>query len=350
MIIYYCPDGPDGGQGTARPAWFWFLMVLVCGSLSTGAAIFTMPTPNRALLEGNEAQFFAGTADTNWGSGMFGCVRTGGNQMHEGLDIRATKRDRQGEPLDIIYATAKGTVVYVSNKSALSNYGKYVVIRHNLDSLEVYSLYAHLSRIQVRTGQKVESGDAIAVMGRTTNTRSPISKERAHLHFEVGFLVNDRFPQWYQKAAPGQHNDHGLWNGRNLLAIDPRPLLMASAKQGGQFNFLTHVRNQSELCRVFVRDTQLPWVTRYPGLVKRNPAADREGIAGYEIALNFNGVPFALIPRTKMEARNWLAKWTLLSVQEGEAANHHCRKLLRTTGDSWELGSGSEDLLSLLTF
>ncbi len=45
-------------------------------------------------------------------------------------------------------ATADGTVMYVSTKPALSNYGKYIVIRHIVEGLEIYSLYAHLSEVQ----------------------------------------------------------------------------------------------------------------------------------------------------------------------------------------------------------
>ena len=55
-----------------------------------------------------------------------------GQQMHEGLDIRCLQRDRHGEPTDPVMATADGTVVYFSTKPALSNYGKYIVIRQSL--------------------------------------------------------------------------------------------------------------------------------------------------------------------------------------------------------------------------
>ena len=79
----------------------------------------------------------------------------------------------------------------------------------------------------MKVGQPVKAGETVAVMGRTANTREGISKDRAHVHFELNLLVNDRFASWYKKTFPGQRNDHGEWNGQNLLGIDPRAILLA---------------------------------------------------------------------------------------------------------------------------
>ena len=38
-------------------------------------------------------------------------------------------------------------------------------------------------------------------------------------------------------------------------------------------------------------------------LVLPNPVAEKEGVAGYEIALNYNGVAFALMPRAASEIK-----------------------------------------------
>src|SRR5664280_622072 len=77
---------------------------------------FQFPTANHALYDiGDELKFFAPTApDKPWTTGSFGCVRTDGRQMHEGIDIRCLQHDRHGEPVDPVMATADGTVVYFS--------------------------------------------------------------------------------------------------------------------------------------------------------------------------------------------------------------------------------------------
>jgi septal ring factor EnvC (AmiA/AmiB activator) len=84
--------------------------------------------------------------------------------MHEGLDIRCLQRDKRGEATDPVLATADGTVVYTSTKPALSNYGNYVVLRHQVEGLEIYSLYAHLSAIApgLKVGQSVKAGQTLS--------------------------------------------------------------------------------------------------------------------------------------------------------------------------------------------
>ena len=116
---------------------------------------FRFPTANHHLFEpGRELEFFAPTApDKPWTSGSFGCVRNNGARLHEGLDIRHLQTDQRGEPTDPVMATADGTVVYFSLRPSLSNYGNYLVLRHVVEGIEIYSLYAHLSAI--RPGLKI---------------------------------------------------------------------------------------------------------------------------------------------------------------------------------------------------
>jgi len=158
------------------PGWaVRFLTTFFAGTLSLCASQpFHLPTSNRALFEpGQEERFFVGTVGKTWTSGTFGCVRTEGWQMHEGLDIRCLQRDPHGEPIDPVLATADGTVAYINARPALSDYGNYIVLRHQIEGLEIYSLYAHLREVRagLKAGQAVKTGEQIAIMGRTANTR-----------------------------------------------------------------------------------------------------------------------------------------------------------------------------------
>ncbi len=56
------------------------------------------------------------------------------------------------------------------------SYGNEVVIQH---SDGMYSQYAHLSSLEVTTGQTVTGGQQIGLSGSTGNSTGP------HLHFEV---------------------------------------------------------------------------------------------------------------------------------------------------------------------
>ena len=310
----------------------------LAGVTAPAQSPFQFPTANHALYEpGQELKFFAPTAPGKpWTSGSFGCVRSDGWQMHEGLDILHQHADRRGEATDPVMATADGTVVYVSTKAALSNYGKYIVIRHFVEGLEIYSLYAHLSEIQpgIAAGKPVKAGDVIAILGRTSNTGERISRDRAHCHFELNVFVNESFAGWFHKYFPGERNDHGIWNGRNLNGLDPCEILLG--ERDGKFSLLNFVRNQTGLCRVLVRATGFPYLKRYAPLVLPNPRAAKEGVAGYEVALNYNGVAFALMPRAASEMKGG-SKFELLSVNESEYRAHPCRKLVTQRGGHWQL-------------
>ncbi|MER5687189.1 M23 family metallopeptidase [Streptomyces sp. NPDC002205] len=60
-------------------------------------------------------------------------------------------------------------------------YGNAIVIKH---SNGMYSQYAHLSQINVRIGQAVQTGEKIALSGNTGNSSGP------HLHFEIRHTAN----------------------------------------------------------------------------------------------------------------------------------------------------------------
>ena len=111
-------------------------------------------------------------------SGWYGERR--GRRGHVGLDI-------DGETGDAIVAAGSGVVEWAGQApTGYSGYGLMVLIRH---SGGVQTLYAHLSRIAVRSDEVVEAGDYIGAMGTTGNVTG------SHLHFEVrvgGAPVNPR--------------------------------------------------------------------------------------------------------------------------------------------------------------
>ncbi len=331
---------------------FRFALAAVLTGASSKAEMFRLPTANRALFEKDgEDRFFVGTVGKTWVSGTFGCVRSDGWQIHEGLDIRCLERDKHGEPADPVMASADGTVAYINTRPSLSNYGNYIVLRHQIESMDIYTLYAHLHSIRdgLKAGQSVKAGDVIAIMGRTANTHEGISKDRAHVHFEIDLFVNDRFSEWFKRTSPGERNDHGIWNGQNLNGIDPRLVLLQQHQLGDKFSLVNYLRSETELCRVFVRSTNFPWLRRYAPLIKPNPVAEKEGVAGYEIALDFNAVAFELIPRAASEIKG-KGKFVLLSVNEAEEKKNPARRLVVQRGGKWQLGPHGLSFLELLTY
>lgn len=105
----------------------------------------------------------------------FGSTDDGAREAHHGVEfINATGT--------AVYATADGTILSAGpdDEAVFSPwkkfYGNLIVIRH-ADGL--YSLYAHLSKIDVQAGQKIEAGRRIGEVGRTGGAIG------SHLHFEV---------------------------------------------------------------------------------------------------------------------------------------------------------------------
>jgi murein DD-endopeptidase MepM/ murein hydrolase activator NlpD len=91
---------------------------------------------------------------------------TGLTQMHEGLDVS----NRVGTP---IIAPADGIVSDIGNDNAN---GRIVVLSHGFG---ITSRFCHLSKADVKVGQRVRRGDKIAEVGMTGKTTGP------HLHYEV---------------------------------------------------------------------------------------------------------------------------------------------------------------------
>ena len=335
-----------------RPFIIGVIVVLLTAALQSFAQSFYLPTPNREIFKsGNETRFYAPTPGRDWISGSYGCVRSEGYQFHEGIDILRVDTDRRGEPVDQIRATAGGTVAYVSGSSGNSNYGKYVVLRHYVEGISVYSLYAHLSTVSsaMKPNAVVRPGQSVGTMGRTSNTRSAIGKYRAHLHFEIALVVNDRFSDWYKKEYRGGVNVHGVWNGRNLIGLDPTAILRRQQTDGQRFSLLNLIRGDREMFRVLVPKKDFFFSRYYRPLMRRNAVAEKEGVDGYEIVINYAGIPCQLIPRSKNEVE-FGKSYTLLKVDDTLARQRRCRKLLQFKGGKWSLSTSGKRFLDMLTY
>jgi peptidoglycan hydrolase-like protein with peptidoglycan-binding domain len=90
-----------------------------------------------------------------------------GKRFHSGLDFTASSGTA-------VSAAGSGRVVFAGRHTG--GWGNLVVVQHGLG---VRTLYAHLSRIDVKVGQLVSSGEGVGLVGATGQATGP------HLHFEV---------------------------------------------------------------------------------------------------------------------------------------------------------------------
>lgn len=111
----------------------------------------------------------------------YGTTAGGQFQTHHGLDFQNTLGTS-------ILAVASGTVVYAGDDKTIQFgpkndfYGNLVVIEHDFlaqDGRKVYTLYGHLSQVDVQAGQRVELLQKIGEVGSSGVALG------AHLHLEV---------------------------------------------------------------------------------------------------------------------------------------------------------------------
>jgi len=324
-------------------------LILLAAPLASAQRLeFSWPTPNRAWEQGRDyAAWVQPTVSGLEESGLFGCVRSNGTQFHEGLDIRPVARDRSGEPADKITAAMDGVVRHVSSSPGNSSYGRYIVIEHPDQTPTVYTLYAHLARIEagVRPGTPVRRGEVIATMGRSAGGYA-IPKDRAHLHFEIGFVATQNFPAWYAWRKFGSPNEHGMFNGMNLMGIDPHDFLR-ELRRGRVDNVQEYVDRLRSVVRVRVATTRTPdFITRYPSLL-RKPVSGL--VAGWEVECNATGLPYAWTPLTAAELgdqRPGTAK--IVSVDAVLLRAGRCKSLAKSSRGSYTPGSDLTTMLQLV--
>jgi len=329
------------------------LLAFLFAAVTARALDISLPTANDALLRlGHDAEFFQPTVEGTVESGMFGCVRRNGHRFHEGIDIKCLQRDRRGEPIDPVHAVADGEVAFLNNKPGLSNYGRYVVLRHRWDGVEVFTLYAHLRDIAegLVAGQPVQKGQVIGILGHSTNTREGIPSERAHLHFEINFMLNPNFRIWYPKRDP-KAPPFGNFNGLNLAGLDPAAFLRAYAADR-KLNFADYLAHQPIGFTVLVGARPLPWLSLHPEQVRAAAGAP----VAYEIGATAWGVPVAVWPRADSEITASQLRTlqrglpVLCRVNEAELERGSCRQMAKRTGRGWQLAPDGREWVELLTY
>ena len=103
-------------------------------------------------------------------------------ELHRGSDMRAAMNTP-------VYATADGVVEYGAYHEA-SGYGNLVILDHNYG---FKSLYGHLSKVVVKSGEYIKKGELIAYTGNSGMSSGP------HLHYEIRYIQRVLNPFWFVK-------------------------------------------------------------------------------------------------------------------------------------------------------
>jgi murein DD-endopeptidase MepM/ murein hydrolase activator NlpD len=143
-----------------------------------------------------------------------------------------------------VQAIGAGRVIFAGNKG---DNGNMVQLRH---SNGYESLYLHLSRVLVRTGDRVESGDRIGLVGMTGLATGP------HLHFSI--------------------LDHGVYRNfevlrRNLPSAEPVARAYMAEFAALRENVMTQLDSGSMAAGAGAGSGTAPGLYSQPGQSKRSP-------------------------------------------------------------------------------
>lgn len=303
------------------------LLFLCLTALPLGATDIVWPTTmDRALIR-TPQEYLQPTVSGKMESALFGMVREEGKRFHEGIDIRPARTNADGEALDLVLAAMDGQVAYL-NANVNGPYGRYVVLHHTAAEIPVYTLYAHLAKIEptLKTAQPIRRGTVIGLMGRTSAGVSPITKDRSHLHFEVGLMLSTGFNRWYAAQPENKQspNLHGLYNGQNLIGMDPL-LILGQPK----VDILAALRSQPTSLTVGLRTNKMPdFVQNYPALMR----GDASRAAGWYIEFSWQGMPVRWTALDAKSPQLPAGRWRLLEIDQTQRTRLIQRKMLGADG------------------
>lgn len=130
---------------------------------------------------------FEGRVQVRYSYGRFGWTRNGGKTWHGGIDLVAlddkTVRMPYYKGKKITGKVTRARIVYNHNDKTWE-WGWYVCVQ--LDANQTpdtvnFLYFCHCSKLLVSAGQKVSSGDALAIMGQTGNAANGYD----HTHLEA---------------------------------------------------------------------------------------------------------------------------------------------------------------------
>ena len=329
------------------------LATFLITGLVHGSIGLRLPTDNHHLFTDEPERFymyvdrtFEGVTSKPWQGGAFGYVRNAMRfngevlltKFHEGIDIAPVRRDRAGNPLDLVSSIADGRVVHVSPQAGRSNYGKYVVVEHQWENSAIYSLYAHLAEITCQTGDPVRAG---SVLGRMGYTGAGINRTRAHLHLELAMLMSRRYDDWH-KTFGGGVNHHGPFNGMNLAGVDVARFFLEH-RSDPSWSFSRFVAATPVYFKVAVPNQGKPdFLGRHPWM-QRGDAA--ENAVSWEISFSATGQPVAFAPSQRR-----VAAPIVTSIRSSDTPHRYLtRNLVTGQGNRAILTSSGQKLIALIT-
>lgn len=131
------------------------------------------------------AAWAGGWVDANPISTKYVNPATGLGAYHTGADLNCNMPAWDADAHAPVYASADGVVVHAAKRAV---WGNLLVIKHVEDGNAIYTRYAHVEGVLVRSGDIVKRGQQIAKVGNADGTMA------YHLHFDVSFASLESSP------------------------------------------------------------------------------------------------------------------------------------------------------------
>ena len=165
----------------------------------------------------------------------FGYTRGGGKTWHGGIDLEALDDETIYMPTykgKSISGTVTRARIVTDKRNATWEWGYYVCVQ--LDANQTpdavnYLYFCHCAKLLVKAGQKVKSGDALAVMGNTGNA-ALADPPYKHCHFEVRATATGKGLD--PTAYAGCQNDVGTYGDQPAQTSGEEVLIDVSHHQG----------------------------------------------------------------------------------------------------------------------
>jgi murein DD-endopeptidase MepM/ murein hydrolase activator NlpD len=179
--------------------------------------------------------------EVNWplADYRYGGILFGKENIHTGIDIPAPR----GTP---VLAAGPGEVMFAGNglyrgaDDPTDPYGNAVLIRHDFgyQGRHLFTIYAHMDRIDVIPGQRAETGTQLGIVGTTGNTTGP------HLHFEVRLETNSFFatrnPELWLAPPQGWGVLVGRMMNSNHSLLSRQAMTVRSLKNGQKWTVFSY--------------------------------------------------------------------------------------------------------------
>jgi GH25 family lysozyme M1 (1,4-beta-N-acetylmuramidase) len=178
---------------------------------------------------------FKGRFRVRYNYARFGYTRGGGKTWHGGIDLEALDDETIYMPTykgKSISGTVTRARIVTDKRNATWEWGYYVCVQ--LDANQTpdavnYLYFCHCAKLLVKAGQKVKSGDALAVMGNTGNA-ALADPPYKHCHFEVRATATGKGLD--PTAYAGCQNDVGTYGDQPAQTSGEEVLIDVSHHQG----------------------------------------------------------------------------------------------------------------------